>query len=77
MIRPRMPSLDHGLVSFLWAFGLGLYLFLGMLAIEVSGATALIFSFLAGGAIFFFVRLYGQEQPRRRRQPTNSSGRPR
>jgi hypothetical protein len=75
MIRPRMPSLDHGLVSFLWAFGLGLYLFLGMLAIGVSGATALIFSLLAGAAIFFFVRLYGQEQPRR--QPTNSSGRAR
>jgi hypothetical protein len=74
MIRPRMPSLDHGLVSFLWAFGLGLYLFLGMLAIGVSGATALIFSLLAGAAIFFFVRLYGQEQPRRR-QPTSSRGR--
>jgi hypothetical protein len=66
MIRPRMPSFDHGLVSFLWAFGLGLYLFLGMLAIGVSGATALIFSLLAGAAIFFFVRLNGQEQPRRR-----------
>ena len=28
----RMPSFDRGLTSFLWAFGLGLYVWLGMLA---------------------------------------------
>ena len=35
----RQPSIDRGVTSFLWAFGLGLYLWLGMLAIGVEGAT--------------------------------------
>ena len=61
----RLPSFDRGLTSFLWALGLGLYLWLGMLAIGVSGATAFIFSLLAAGAIFLFVRLYGDDEVRR------------
>ncbi len=61
----RPPSIDHGVASFLWAFGLGLFLWLGMLAVGVSGATALIFAALAGAGIFLFVRLFGEEQPRR------------
>ncbi len=36
----RVPSIDRGITSFLWGLGLGLYLWLGMLAIGVSGATA-------------------------------------
>ena len=63
----RPPSLDHGLVSFLWGFGLGLFLFLGMLSIGVSAATAFILSAVAAGAIFLYVRVYGVEQPRRPR----------
>ena len=50
----RMPSFDRGLTSFLWAVGLGLYLWLGMLAIGIDGATA-----------FIFVRLYGGDEVRR------------
>ena len=36
----RQPSIDRGVTSFLWAFGLGLYIWLGMLAVGVEGATA-------------------------------------
>jgi len=61
----RQPSFDRGVTSFFWAFGLGLYLWLGMLAVGVSGATAFIFSALAAGAIFLLVRLYGGDEPRR------------
>jgi hypothetical protein len=61
----RMPSFDRGLTSFLWAFGLGLYLWLGMLAIGVGGATAFIFSALAAGVIFLYVRIYGEDEVRR------------
>ncbi len=61
----RPPSIDHGIISALWGIGLGLYLFLGMLAVGVETATALIVSALAGAAIFFFVRLRGEEQLRR------------
>ena len=62
-----MPSFDRGLTSFFWAFGLGLFLWLGMLSIGVSSATAFIFSVLSACAIFLFVRLYGNDEVRRTR----------
>ena len=62
----RPPSVDHGVVSFLWAFGLGLFIFLGMLSIGVGRGTAFIVSGIAAGAIFLYVRIYGEEQLRRR-----------
>ena len=55
----RMPSTDQGVQAFLWALFFFLLLWIGMLALDVSGATALILSLLAGGAIFLFVRLRG------------------
>jgi len=67
-----MPSFDRGLTSFLWAFGLGLYLWLGMLAVGVSGATAFILAGLATGGIFLFVRLFGGDE---RRRPQSTKGR--
>jgi hypothetical protein len=63
-IRP--PSIDRGVVSFLWAFGLGLFLWLGMMSVGVSAGTAFIISVIAGGAIFLYVRIYGEpERPGR------------
>jgi hypothetical protein len=67
-VHLRLPSFDRGLTSFLWAFGLGLFLWLGMLAIGVAGATAFIFSVLSACAIFLFVRLYGEDEIRRIRR---------
>jgi hypothetical protein len=61
----RPPSIDHGVVSFIWAFGLGLYLWLGMLAVGVSSATAFVLSAVAACGIFLYVRVYGEEEPRR------------
>jgi hypothetical protein len=55
----RMPSIDQGVQAFVWAVFFFLLLWIGMLALEVSGATAFILSLLAGGAIFLFVRLRG------------------
>ena len=55
----RMPSIDQGVQAFLWALFFFLLLWIGMLALDVSGATALILALLAGGAIFLFVRLRG------------------
>ena len=63
----RPPSIDHGVVSFLWGIGLGLYVWLGLLAIGISQATAAILGALAAGAIFLFVRIFGEETPRRQR----------
>ncbi len=64
----RPPSIDRGVTSFFWGFGLGLFLWLGMLSIGVSGGTALIFAAVSAFAIFLFVRLYGGDEPRRPRR---------
>jgi hypothetical protein len=63
----RAPSIDHGVASFLWGFGLGLYLWIGMWAIGVSKATAFILGALGGAAIFLFVRHFGEEERQARR----------
>ena len=55
----RMPSIDQGLQAFLWAVFFFFLLWIGMLALAVSSATALILSLVAAGAIFLFVRLRG------------------
>jgi hypothetical protein len=63
-IRP--PSIDRGVISFLWALGLGLFLWLGMMSVGVSAGIAFIISAIAAGAIFLYVRIYGEpERPGR------------
>jgi hypothetical protein len=61
----RMPSIDHGVVSFLWGAGLGLYIWIGMLAVGVSKATAFILAAVAAFLIFLYVRIYGEDEPAR------------
>jgi hypothetical protein len=61
----RPPSFDHGVISFIWALGLGLFLWLGMLSVGVAQATSVILAALAACAIFLLVRIYGEEEPRR------------
>lgn len=63
----RAPSIDHGVASFLWGFGFGLYLFVGMWAIGVAKGTSFIFGALAGAAIFLFVRRFGEDDRQARR----------
>ena len=60
----RPPSFDHGFVSFLWALGLGLFIWIGSASIGVSLGTGFIVGLVAGGAIFLYVRLYGEEDLR-------------
>jgi hypothetical protein len=59
----RMPSIDQGVQAFAWAFFFFLLLWFGMLALGISGATALIMAALAAGAIFLLVRLRGEDRP--------------
>ena len=58
-----MPSIDQGVQAFLWTVFFFLVLWLGMLAIGVSGATAFILSLVAAGGIFLLVRLRGGDAP--------------
>jgi hypothetical protein len=52
-------------VSFIWGFVFGLYVWLGLLAVGVSGATAFIVGAVVGAGTFLYVRIYGVERPRR------------
>ena len=65
MIHFRLPSIDHGVVSFIWALVFGAFIWLGLLAIGVSGATAFVVACVAAFVIFLYVRVYGDEVPRR------------
>ena len=74
----RPPSIDPGVTSFLWAFGLSLYLWLFMLAVDVDAATATLLAALSFFAIFLFVRLFGEEElpdyrARRRGRPQGAA----
>jgi hypothetical protein len=60
----RPPSIDHGVISFIWAVVLGAIIWAGMRAIGVSEATSVIISAVAAGAIFLYVRIYGEDAPR-------------
>jgi hypothetical protein len=63
----RPPSIAHGVVSFIWGLVFGLFVWLGLLAVGVSGATAFIVGAVVGAGTFLYVRIYGVEQPRRQR----------
>jgi hypothetical protein len=71
---PRPPSFDHGFISFLWAVGLGAFIYFGSIAVGVSSGTAFVFAALAAFGIFLFVRVYGEETPPRRQAPRRRSG---
>jgi hypothetical protein len=55
----RAPSIDQGVLAFVWSVVFFLYMWLGALAIEVSGGVAFVVSLVAAAAIFLFVRLRG------------------
>ena len=63
---PRPPSVDHGVISFLWALGFGVFIYFGSIAVGVSSGSAFIFAAVSAFAIFLFVRIFGEEVPPRR-----------
>jgi hypothetical protein len=64
MHLPKAPSVDHGVVSFVWALVIGVLLWLFLLAVGMSKATAFIVAAVAACVIFLYVRLYGEDEPR-------------
>ena len=57
----RMPSIDRGVQSFIWALVFFLFLYFGMLAIAISKGTAFVLSLVLSFLIFLFVRTRGDE----------------
>ncbi|HMI99221.1 MAG TPA: hypothetical protein VK488_05255 [Gaiellaceae bacterium] len=62
----RPPSIDKGVAAFLWAFGFFLYIWLGMLAVGVGKGTSFILAAVTAGAIFLYIRIYGEDRTRPR-----------
>jgi hypothetical protein len=58
----RAPSIDRGVQSFVWAVVFFLYLFFGMVAIQIGKGTSLIVSLAAAVLIFVLVRLRGGDE---------------
>jgi hypothetical protein len=59
----RMPSIDQGVQAFVWALVFFLYMWLGALAIGLSGGTSFVVSLVLAGAIFLLVRIRGGDYP--------------
>lgn len=58
------PSIDQGVVAFLWAVGLAVYIYFGLLAVGASGAFAIVIAMLSAFFIWLFVRLRGEDTSR-------------
>ena len=61
----RLPAFDHGVTSFLWALFFGAFIWVGGVAVGFGGAVSFIAGAVGGFLIFVFVRVYGEEEPRR------------
>lgn len=58
----RPPSIDPGVTAFLWAIGLGAYVYFGMLAVGMTGAFAIVITLLSVVGIWLVVRTRGTSQ---------------
>lgn len=65
MHLPRPPAIAHGITSLLWAIFLGLFIWIGGQAVGISGGISFIAGAVGGFLIFLFVRVYGEDEPRR------------
>ena len=59
----RPPSIDPGVMAFVWAVLLGAYVYWGLLAVGASGAFSFVIAFVSFAAIWLFVRLRGEDRP--------------
>ena len=61
----RPPSIDQGVIAFLWAAALGAFIYFGLLAVGANGATAIVITLVAVAGIWLLVRLRGEDKARR------------
>ena len=61
----RLPAFSHGFWAFVWGLVFGLYVWLGGLAVGVSGGTAFIFGAVTGFLVFLLVMAFGAGAPTR------------
>ncbi len=58
-VHLRMPSIDRGVQSFLWALLFFVVMTFGMVSVDVQKGTALLVSLVSSFLIFLFVRTRG------------------
>jgi hypothetical protein len=61
----RAPASDHGVISFLWGLFFGLFIWIGGSAVGFTSSTTFIIGAVVGFLTFLFVRVYGEDEPRR------------
>ena len=66
----RFPSIAPGVQAFIWALVFAVYIWLFMVGVGVSSAVSGIVGTVAGGGVFLYVRLCGQDLARRRARRT-------
>jgi len=63
MHRSNFPSIDPGVMAFVWAVLLAVFVYFGLKAVGASGAFSIVLALLAFAAIWLFVRLRGEDRP--------------
>jgi len=61
-VHLRQPASNHRTSSLLWGIGLGLYVWIGLIAVDVAKGTAFLFGLLSAVGIFFLVLRLGGER---------------
>jgi hypothetical protein len=61
-VHLRLPAIDPGVKAFIWALVLSLYAWAFMLAVGVDKGTSIVVGLVAFGAIFLYVRIYGENE---------------
>ena len=57
------PSIDPGVMAFVWSVLLAAYVYFGLLAVGASGAFAVVIALLSFAAIWLLIRLRGENGP--------------
>jgi len=55
--------MDQGVIAVLWAIGLGVYIYFGLLAVGASSAIAIVITLVSAAGIWLFVRVRGEDVP--------------
>lgn len=61
----RLPAFSHGFWAFFWGVVFGVYVWLGGLAVGVTGGTAFIFGAVVTFVVYLLVMAYGADDPQR------------
>jgi hypothetical protein len=62
-VHHHAPSIDKGIVAFIWAIALGTYLYFFLVATGSNNAFAFLISAVSAAGIWLFVRTRGEDAP--------------